>query len=107
MEESRAFRVSDEIETIKFREQTNGTLRVLEAGQKLVHDCIDRINMSLSEFKLGLGVRVDAMQEKISGHDTRLARIETSLDMIVKVTWVIATCSVGVICTAFYKLILR
>lgn len=106
-EESRQYRASDEAETIKFREQTNSALKILEIGHKAIHEVITGMNMSLNEFKVQLVQKVDVVQGKIEKHDDRLARIETSLGMMVKVAWVIVVASAGVVVAAFWKLVLK
>lgn len=99
-EEPRQFRIMDEVETIKFREQTNTALLFIK-------ESIEQIKNSVKDVKDGLWRKADSSAEKMEEHDDRLARIETSLGMMVKVMWVIVTCSVGMVMTAFYKLILK
>lgn len=99
-EQPRQFRHTDEIATVEFRAETRGALASL-------HDAIEHVKNSFSEFKLGLGKRMDEANESIQDHDTRLTRIETSLNAMVKVTWVIVACSIGTIAAAIYKVILK
>lgn len=99
-DENRPYRVSDEIETIRFREQIMSAIHVLQAGQTTMHDCIDRIQKSFIEYKQGIGARIE-------NHQDRLTRIEVSLGIMVKVTWIFVTCSIGILGAAAYSLILK
>src|SRR3990167_9840296 len=94
-DESRQFRHNDEIASIEFREQTKSALSVL-------HDTIDRVEKSFSEFKIGLGKRIDDTSSTIKNHDDRLARMETSLRMLINVTWAIALASITIIVATFW-----
>lgn len=99
-EDQRNFRATDMEETVKFRAST-------ELSLKSIRECIDEIKQSFKDFKFGLGERVDKMDKKILEHDDRLARIETSLGMLVKASWIIASAAAGVVVLAFFKLILK
>lgn len=106
-DESRSYRASDEVETIKFREQMHGKMQVLELGNQLIHDCIDRINVSLTEFKAGMGKRLEEVDGRTDTHNDRLTRLEVSLAIMVKVTWIIVVCSITTVIGAAWKLLLK
>lgn len=92
-DEGRHYRLSDDASTIEFRAETKVTLESIKED-------IKTLQSSFVEYKQGIGQRIE-------NHQDRLARIETSLGIMVKIVWVIVTCSVGVVVAAFYRLILK
>lgn|SRR3990167_4288003 len=99
-EEDRHFRQSDDVAMATFRTRVEGALDVLAQGQKLSHDCIDRVQTSFIEYKQGIGQRIE-------NHQDRLARIETSLGIMIKVAWMIVGCTILTLGAAFYKLVIK
>lgn len=93
--------------TIEFREQTKASFAALENDGKTLHNCFDDLKTSFDSFKNAIWDNMDDRKKEIAVHDVRLARIETSLGTLVKVMWVIVTCSAGLILTAGFRLILK
>ena len=92
--------LSEESKIIEFR------TRVIEQ-LKTLHGSIEVINQSFIEYKLGIGKRLEHAEIELTGHDKRLLLVESSVANLLKVAWLIAMSSAGIIITAFWNLVLK
>lgn len=99
-EADREYRRTDDAATIEFRTYTKAALDSLEKGQNLLRDCFEKIQKVFLEDK-------KEIEERVDDHQDRLTKIETSLGIMVKVTWVIVGCSISVVVAEIYKIILK
>ena len=91
---------SEDFERGEFRGKVLGDLEALKAGQKLMHDCIDRIHVSLDQFKVGIGARIE-------NHRIEITELKTRYGIMAKIMWVIGTTALTALSAAVFRLILR
>ena len=70
------------------------------AEVKNLHGRIGDIDTSLSQFKVGMGSRVE-------DHGNRIVLLEGGLKLLSKVAWLLFASSMGVVVAAFWKLLLK
>lgn len=91
---------SEEFKTGEFRGKVLGELEALQIGQKLTHDCIDRVTSSLDQFKVGIGNRVQNAEKDI-------VEMKTGLSVMAKIMWIIGTVAITALVGALLKLVVR
>lgn len=72
---------------------------VLEKIQNL-HDCVDRVEASVNSF-------TKSATDTLKNHDARLTAAETSLNILLKISWILFAASMSVVVTAFWKLVFK
>lgn len=73
----------------------------------LVNKSIDNLEQRFEAFTRGLGERVGVNETKTEIHGTRLSVLEASMSLLNKVAWLLFASSMGVVVTAFWKLIMK
>lgn len=61
-----------------------------------LHECIESVKENIKELKL--------VKEE---NQIKLAKIETAVNALIKVTWIFVSFSAGIVLTALYKTIMR
>lgn len=67
---------------------------------KNLHDCVDRVEKSFSEFKVGIG-------STVQDHDRRIVVMEAHISILMKMAWAVFGCSVVVLVGQVLKLVFK
>lgn len=70
-------------------------------------EALQRVEKSLEAFKEGMGKRMDENGQDIKNHNTRIVIMETNLNALVRVSWLLASSCAVIIVAAVLKLIIK